>query len=183
MSLSALRAAVVADLAAAVPELRTCAAHGGRFGLPDLKRVAARAPAVLVACLGVVDAVAGHGDTVVMARWAAFVLVTDRPGAARDEGALLLVAEVLRRLAGNRFGDAAENIPRELRAENLYSGPLDQQGVALWGVTWRQPVSLAADTGALADFLRFYADYDLAAPDGQIDATDHVTLPAAEESP
>jgi phage gp37-like protein len=178
VSLLGLRAAIVAGCKAAVPSLRTCEAHGGRFAPEDLKRYATGAPAVLVACLGAVSVEqTAEGEADGMLRWAAFVLATDKAGHPRDAGALAVVEALLSRIPGNRFADAANTIPYDLRADNLYSGAVDKLGIALWAITWRQGTTLGAfDEATLAVFSEFRADWNLAGDPDQIDAQDLVAL-------
>ena len=47
------RDAIVAAIKAALPDLYTCEAHGGRFDLNELTRWSRKAPAVLVAAVSV----------------------------------------------------------------------------------------------------------------------------------
>lgn len=179
MSLITLRDAIAAELAAAIPELKTCEGHGGRFDLQELRRVAAKAPAVFVACLGFGDA-EEEGDTTAELSWAAYVVTKDAPGKPRDEAALAIAQALAVHIPGNRWGlDDAEGRPEGIRGQNLYSDRLDKQGVAMWAISWRQRMNLggAVDSAELAAFVTFHAEHSMAPGDGEPAATDEVTLP------
>jgi hypothetical protein len=52
--------------------------------------------------------------------------------------------------------------PVEVRADNLYSGALDNRLIALWAVTWRQTwTPETIDLTTLGDLLRVVVDYDV----------------------
>ncbi|MDH4122376.1 MAG: hypothetical protein OEV94_11805 [Deltaproteobacteria bacterium] len=183
-----IRDQIVAALAPLVPG-GNCQAHDGRFNLDNLKTLATKTPALLAACLGIPKIeMQSQGDYRLTAQWAVFVLGKDLPAAGgaaktgRGAAALALAQAVLLTTAGNRWGAANTQAPTDLKAENLFSAPADQAaGLALWAVSWRQTVEVqamtAADIAALNDFLRFYADWDLAPKDGTPEAQDHINLP------
>lgn len=181
MSLLTLRQAIVDDLKANVPNLKTCEGHGGRFDATELKRVAMRAPAVFVACLGLADVEEGHDGVAGTLTWGAFVVTRDTPGSSRDQAALAVLQAILVRLPGNRWGlDQAEGRPERVSAQNLYSATVDRLGVALWAVSWRQRMVIGGelDPAMLDVFATFDARYDLdTSQDGEPVAEDTVTMP------
>lgn len=179
MSLVTLRTAIVAGINTGLPSLRDCSAHGGRFSLKELKATAAKAPAVRVACLGINDFVAVPAGVEAMTVWGAFVITRDQPGVGRDAVALTLLAALGVLVPANCWGKSAiASGAVGVRGDNLFSSEIDAQGVALWALTWRHQVTLGtADLATLDDWLRCYVDYDLAAPDGVIDASDHINTP------
>ena len=142
-------AALTEGLSAKLPDLRACEAHRGPVTSREVARLSKRAPAVLAACLGV-TAAAETGDRRVDAtlRLAAFVLTADRAGLPRDRAALSVVEALLEYLPGFHPGAGLPaGAPEGLRAENLFSGPLDRTGVALWAVSWRQTLRLGGAAG------------------------------------
>ncbi len=186
MSLCDLREAVVTALHTAIPQLRTCETHGGRFDAAELRRLAPRSPAVLVATLALDDLRGEHGEYKADVAWAVFVVASDRPGQPRDAAALTVVDALARTIPDNRWGLAeSETVPTRLRAENLYSGDLDKSGVAIWAVSWRQRMVLGQELSA-EDFaaLDRFALCDIKhapGPDGSPVAADLVQLPQEEE--
>lgn len=180
MSLIDFRASIIGHLKdTAVGITENCAPHGGRFTQAELKRLAVKTPAILVACLGLVDIEDNTGGSVdVMASWGAFVVTADRPGVSRDAGALAILTALTQKVPGNKWGRGDVGYPERVRADNLYSGQVEAAGVAMWAVTWQQGITLGGlDASTLDIFATLHADYDLAQPDGQIDASDTVTLP------
>lgn len=171
-----LRRAIVADLSAKLPAV-TVAPLGGRLDEAELKRLAVRAPGVLVALMGV-DGVGSKGGAphATFSLAAIIVCGTGRKGEPAEEGALALVGGVLEALEGNRFGCDVD-APSTVRAENLYSGELDAGHTALWAVTWNQTVDVSNNIRRpeLDDFLRCYVRET---PDGAI--TQKIDLPGPE---
>ncbi|WP_434361057.1 hypothetical protein NF212_21885 [Parasalinivibrio latis] len=45
----------------------------------------------------------------------------------------------------NRWGMAALCGATDVAAENLFSGRIDKQGVAMWAVTWSQSIRIGED--------------------------------------
>lgn len=180
MSLLDLRTAIVDEVRSGLADLirDNCLPHGGRFDKGEIRRLALKSPAVLIACLGLVNAESdGAGAVNATAAWGAFVVTTDKPQLPRDAGALVIVSALTRVVTDNRWGREDTGYPGKLRGDNLYSGQADGAGVALWAVTWQQTITLGAlDESTLDLFATFHADWDLAPADGAIDARDHVTL-------
>ena len=181
MSLETLRQAVVATLDAATPKQVTCAAHGGRFDLNELKRVSAKAPALFVAVLGFGDLKESHGEYEAVVSWAAFVVTRDAPRVHRDKAAVALVDALALIVPDNTWGtDACLNTPQNVRGDNLFNSTVDKAGVAMWAVSWRQSMRFAQamTEEALASldlFEIFDAKYPVA--DDAPVAEDNVTLP------
>ena len=150
--------AVAVEIKEWIPELKTCQPHDGRFSEREVKRFVLSAPAVLVACLGAVS-IQDRGDQSIesVRQWAAFVLTDDCPGLTRGEAArnlvdaleLLILRGIVRtdedtgvRSLSNRWGLTGVGPAERVQSQNLYSGMIDEEGVALWAVTWRQTVRI-----------------------------------------
>ncbi len=143
-----LRDAVVASLAAKIPTVRV-EAHGGTFDLPEIKRYAAIAPALVVSVVGCAKGYRfGDGRWCVPVNFAVVVVAKDTPSAdrasivGRDTAAMLLATAVELAVQGNRFGLEGVGQPEELTARNEYSGKVDETGIALWQVNWRSDARL-----------------------------------------
>lgn len=179
MSLLAVRDRIVSTLKAGVPGLRSVVPHAGRFTAEDLSRYSQQAPVGIVSCLAASKIDEEGGSVTPHARWAAFVLTRDTPNSKRHDAAIAFAQAILLEVAGNRWGLEGVHRPAALQLENLYAGPIDKAGVALWAVTWIQAVDLElTDAAALAALTKVHADYDLAPADGTIAAADDVTLEA-----
>lgn len=170
MSILALRTAIVDAIDTGIPALRTCQAHGGRFDVEELRRWAIQAPAVVVACLGSKDVNTYSGQVVGRLQFVAYVITAGTSAAPRSEAILTLAESVAALAANNAWAYADAQAPAEIRIDNLYSGTLDKQGVALWAVTWTQRVDLEVfDSSTLDDFDTLYTDYDTAPADGTLE--------------
>ncbi len=177
MTLHDLRTAIIAALAAGFPAGTAVDEYGGRLTPEEIKRIAAQAPAVKVAILGVDEAKdTPSGRVEVTAVCGAFLITKSKPGSPRDAAALILVSGALALIPGNLWGLEDTQIPQAVRAQNLFSGELDKTAVALWGITWRQEISVGGiDEATLDDFITFHATWDMAPPDAQTDAEDNLT--------
>ena len=142
--LADLPGAIAARLHQLLPGLRQCEGMEGRFDLDELKSVTARAPAVLVARLGssMPRPLAGprwHYDL----RMAAFVVTKDALGdPKRDLAAAAICQELLIRIPGTTWGLADCGTARDVADQSLSGSSLKARGIALWAVTWTQPVVL-----------------------------------------
>lgn len=157
------RAAVVGDLAEWLGTDVRVEAHGGRFDRNELSRHSRRAPAVLVAAMGIPEVADTPQPATPTLQFTAFVMTRDAPGAPRDTQALTLVESVLRRLPGSRWGLARGQRPERINAENLYSGEIDQIGIAMWAISWRQALTLrpVKDVAELGDFAIYAAEHQV----------------------
>ncbi len=153
--------------------------HRGEFTYENLQGIAARPMTCLVSFLGVKEADLQAGEVRCRCQFGAFVLTTDRPKMSRDSAALVIVTRLLMVVPGNLWG-LDISAPENVAASNLYPAG-DAQNLALWAITWEQPVAFDVtdinDSEALDNFLKWYADWDLGpVPDGQIEARDEVEL-------
>lgn len=188
MSVLALRAAVVAGLATSLPQLAgktvKVDSHAGRFDAAELKRISAQAPAVFVAVIGLADMTESCGEVSATCQVLAIVVCKDAPSLPRDLAALGMMEALAKIVPGNDWNGAAEKAPEDIRCDNLFSATLDQAGVAMWGVAWRQRATVARTgvTGSeegLDLFLQYHMETELAK--GAPVAVDDVTLPSGEE--
>jgi len=188
MSVLALRESVVAELKARLPKLAgktvKVEAHAGRFDAAELKRISAQAPAVFVAVLGLADISESCGEVSATCQILAIVVCKDATALPRDLAALGMMEAMAKIVPGNVWGGAAEKTPEDIRCDNLFSATLDQAGVAMWGVAWRQRATVARTsvTGSedgLDWFLHYHMETELAK--GAPVAVDDVTLPSGEE--
>jgi hypothetical protein len=178
MSLATARSAVVSglqktlkeQLPPALAKALTVEAHPGEFDIAELRRLSKRTPAVCVALLGVGNVVSHGGEKAAEALFGVYVLAAGGlKGEARDLVALSLLPSVLARIEGNRWGlEAAETIPQQIKADNLFSGTLDSLHVALWAVSFRQRITISAGLSfALAAVTHNEVDAALAKETGQ----------------
>ena len=134
------------------PGLKTCEVHDGRFDLGELRRVSTRTPAIFVACLGTLEVESrGTGQVDAVKQLAAYVITRNSVGLPRGQAARNLVDGLeIYLLRGReedarpgRWGLSGVGPAERIRAQNLYSGPIDKQGIALWAVSWQQKLLLS----------------------------------------
>ena len=137
-------AAIVTVLTTAFPAW-TVEAHGGTFTERELPLLLAKVPCILLSVQGFPQFLP-HGPQ----RWSAeldlavTIFSRDEPDVSRAEQALEAAFTLLTLLPGQRWGlDAAKPpVADSLRADNLYSGYVNNLRVALWSVAWKQPFIL-----------------------------------------
>jgi hypothetical protein len=180
ITLADIQAAMVATFNSQLPQLKTCEAHEGRFDANELKRVAARCPALYVACLGLGQPTTEGGGVEAPTRWGVFAVTKDnrKPGDRIDQ-ALNLVQAATVILAQQDWGlSATYSDPTRVSSQNLFSSNTSAQGVSMWAVTWTQQFELedGLDWDSLNDFLT--AAGESTTTDGAAITTEQ-TLPGA----
>ncbi len=124
-------------------QTRDVTSHPGRFTETELSRLLTKKTAVRIAIENTQRiTVTGQGLREARLLMAAYVICSDTTATPRNESALALTEAIVSLLPFNRFG--ADNLkpvePGTISADNLYSGEVDRQGIALWGVSWEQVV-------------------------------------------
>ena len=166
MSLLTLRDGILAGFTEAfaeyAPKKVKVSAHDGRFGVEDMRRYGADAPAIVVALLGIPRIGPAAGLIRMDTRWAAFVVTNDVGSLKRGPAALAIVGALARVIPGNTFGADDASEPSDVQAENLFSAEIDRHGIALWGVTWTQQLHVKAlDDAELEAFELMEVEYHL----------------------
>jgi len=135
---------MASDIKSKLPDLRDCRPHAGRFDLAELRRVAAKTPAVFIACLGVRESkMIESGECDADLVMAAFVVTADVKGLPRDVAALNIIEFLLMYIPGKQWGLEGKAFQaRDVQAQNMYSGDVDKAGIAMWAASWRQKVLL-----------------------------------------
>ncbi|MFD2177749.1 phage protein Gp37 [Veronia pacifica] len=146
MRLLALRHAIITNIKEALPELSAVDAHPGRFNLDELRRIATKLPAVRVAIMAVSKAAPVQtGERQLTVKLAAFVMTSDRRKLPKDESALAIVEALLALVPGHHWGMGKLSGASTPKAENLFSGKVDKQGVAMWAISWEQVITVGDD--------------------------------------
>jgi hypothetical protein len=175
-TITAERGIIKDAIKAGVTTFKTVDVHGGRFGADSLRRYAALAPAALVANLGISGFEEDGSELVAVCRWGVYVLTRGSSQISRDSQALALIEALAILVRGNFWGDTARSRPKNISAENLFSGELDKSGVALWAMTWAQELEIEEiDVLELDDFETYHAQWDLPDYDEDLVTEDHIT--------
>ncbi|MDI3259694.1 MAG: hypothetical protein QJR02_08360 [Sinobacteraceae bacterium] len=179
MDFAGFRAQLAADLVQAVPTGVKVGEHPGRFDLAEVERYSVEAPCVRVALLSAADADLAEPYSDV--ECSAYILTKTGKAGLADKQLLTLgvgLSAYLRYFAVG--GDDAQS-PQQIKFTNLYSTSVGKDGIALGAVTWRQRIPLAAPpaAGSLADFLKFYADWNVGQDAASPEAEDRVDYPSS----
>lgn len=118
--------------------------HPGRFTDDELGRLVRKNQCVRVAIEQTPGiSVAGNGRKEFVVLFAAFIITADKKGSDRHQAALDITEKVAEILPFNRWSNEPEFMavePSTIAAENLYSGTIEKQGIALWAVSWTQKI-------------------------------------------
>lgn len=140
---NAYRAAVVATVRTAMPDLRECAEQFGRFDLGELETNSVWPPAVRIAVLNakVKPAAAGQPDADLTC--AAFVITE---GKDRDRQAWA-IAEAIAVLLhpGQLFGVFKMGGPTQVQIQPVISAKVKAKAVSIIAVEWRQELRQLGD--------------------------------------
>lgn len=141
--LFALPGLVAEKIAKVLPELRQCEGISGPFDLEELKATPVRAPAVLVARLGGQQKPTWTGPHFgYRLAMAAYVVTRDVAGLHRDAACGAIVQAILGLLPDANWGQVGVGPAEDVQDRSLATRAVKQSGVALWAVTWVQPVTL-----------------------------------------
>ena len=166
------------------PVLRTADSVPGPLNSEEtLKKMLRAAPAVFVLFAGGRNPAPGKNLPEIQGRWVLYIVTAHaggqadrRRGDGRQIGAYEIIEQLVPLLDG--FCPANESALDLVDINNLYSGSIDNQGVALYALTFsvRMDLSALPDSSTLDDFLTAHVDYDIN-QDGTVDAQSDITLP------
>lgn len=202
MGILTIENALIARIATVLGnKVKTVESLPGDWDDDMLKRLLRQVPGVFVAFAGGGAKSVGANSPDIDAQWIVYVATGHASGeAARRRGDALQVGayELIQLVvpALHLHTIAGEGTLMLARVENLYTGMVDRQGVAIYAMTFQMPmpISMDLDLAVLDDFETFDAQYDIAPHtlaehqkwlDGDYatsnpDAQDTVTLPIIE---
>lgn len=141
-----LAARVISAVKTAAPDLRTCKARAGALTAKELDDLGAASPAVIVSWLGARPAAQRTGPQPSFdLGMAAYVITKDRLGLDRETAAAALSALLMTLIPDRTWGRAEAGEATNVRLESLVTDAVRNAGIALWAVTWSQPVALAVE--------------------------------------
>ena len=115
--------------------------HPGQFTEAELTRLVRKKRAVRVAIETMPEmAISGPGQLRASLQFSAAIVCADTLTAPRHLAALAITQDILEILPHNRWGVRylGPALPKSIRADNLYSGAIDSQGLSLWSISWQQ---------------------------------------------
>ncbi|HHY0486353.1 TPA: hypothetical protein ACVU4X_002987 [Vibrio parahaemolyticus] len=153
--------------------------HVGRFDKPaDIKRwMSNRDGGIRIAALRVKSYETIGGRLIGNVDFAAYVFTAEQYGYQKDIRAEVITGRLVRSLMGFDALPTAYSQVADVRSDNLYSGNVDELGLAIWAVTWSQQWYLDEELnlGTLDDFLTFGMNGEL--EDGAPTIDGEVILP------
>lgn len=169
MSLLAIEDNLIATIKSIVTDkVRTVDSLPGDWDDETLKRLLRLMPGVFVVFAGGAPERAGGTSAQLNSVWLVYAATAHasgeaarRRGDARQVGAYELLELLVPRLHGHTVPN--EGTLSFARIENLYTGAIDKQGVAVYAATFNMPIALPSnlDPALLDAFERFEAQYDI----------------------
>lgn len=165
---------------AGVAQVNLIERHIGRFNeVSEVNRyLSGKTGGIRVCALRVTNIQQQAGGVVGTVDFAAYIMTTDHFGYSRDTRAEVITGLVTRLLCRRTAGKEmqAESAPKEIRADNLYSGNIDDLGVCIWCVTWSQQYRTdeEIDISTMDDFLTLGLNMPSADGSPSLDAEIHV---------
>jgi len=150
------------------------AAHPGSFDVTEIRRLATQTPAILTSFMRYTD----EDHTVEFVSW---VLYRADSKDRLYDGALKIVSALIP-VIGDLDADWSIGSGKDIAAECLYSGTLDQINITLWGVKWKWHVSelplnnADSEGGTSLSDLEYFEGYDATHNIGSAVAEDNVNL-------
>jgi hypothetical protein len=123
----------------------TLLTHDGRFDLGELKRWAVQAPCAILTLVTMSPVTQPESlpfEVTVRLGWALYLVAKNTPSVKRGDTCVGMLDTVLNSIRINEVWKNKARVIKNLRAESLYSGVLDQTGVAIWAMLWDQAFDL-----------------------------------------
>lgn len=123
-----------------VGKIQTVERHVGRFDTPaEVKRwLSNRDGGVRIAALRTSGNEVIGGRLIGMVDFVAYIFTADQFGYPRDARAEVIAGKLVNSLVRKAAPTSAYERASNVRSDNLYSGKIDELGVAIWTVTWSQ---------------------------------------------
>lgn len=142
--LTALPNKICGEVRRVLPDLRSCDPHAGKFDLDELKKRGIPTPGVLVSVMGGREAQHASGGWIGFNLSCTAYIVTHHNPALPRNVAAANIATALARLIGNNDWSLPDcGTTRDLRLHVLDTVQVRSAGLALWALTWLQPVTLS----------------------------------------
>jgi len=123
-----------------VGKIQAVERHVGRFDTPaEVKRwLSNRDGGVRIAALRTSGNEVIGGRLIGMVDFVAYIFTADQFGYPRDARAEVIAGKLVNSLVRKAAPTSAYERASNVRSDNLYSGKIDELGVAIWTVTWSQ---------------------------------------------
>lgn len=162
-----------------IDKIQSVERHIGRFDKPeDVKRwLSNRDGSVRITALRVTEYANTAGSLSGKVNFVAYVFTTDQYGYAKDQRCEVIAGQLVQAIMLRGALPTADSNVESVRSDNLYSGSIDELGIAIWSVTWSQwwPMDEPLDPSTLDDFITFSLEGDMG--DGSPPIEGEVKLP------
>lgn len=149
-----------------VDKVQSVERHIGKFDKPEeVKRwMGNRDGGIRVAAVRIPKMENIGSELIGTINFAAYVFMTDMWGHSKDVRAEVVTAKVAQAIMSRGWHKTynAKSTALDVRADNLYSGKIDELGVSIWVVTWTQDWRL--DVEINLDELDPFLTFDFKAP-------------------
>lgn len=183
MSLDTILDDMASVLQTKLPELTRASLFGGRMDIEEMRRHSKGLPAAFVACTATRDGSMQYGKFACRGLFVVIIAVRSRPeGQAvpqdRAHNIVRLLSRALKAVASAKNWGNAEvtSVPAKVASTNPYSTKADENGLALWAITWEQDLELIGDPAPaeLPDLTEIHADWKMAESTQPEDAEDDI---------
>lgn len=143
-----LRSAIVADLKAAMPFIKTVEEYGGQFSGSDVRRVSSGHHAIYASIMGApTSGGEASGQRMHKVAVSLFVLATKVGKISRDDAALAIAENCATLAHVHRWTnwEGRLSFPDQVKIARIGANSLEAKGVTLMAVTWQQNVALGVD--------------------------------------
>ena len=134
------KAAIVAKISTAMPELKECKTIGGRFNLDVLLKHSFKTPAVQFGVLKSPISIKASTQISLKSNCAAYVVTAGKEN-ERDEQAWVIAEAIAVMLANDRPWAIKLGLPEKIEIEPMISADFKRQGITLIAVTWTQSIN------------------------------------------
>lgn len=145
--------------AADIDKVQTVERHIGRFDKPqEIRRwLSNRDGGIRIAALRVTSYEKVGNRLVGNVDFAAYVFAADQYSYEKDVRAEVITGRLVRAIMDKSALPTAFSQVSNVRSDNLYSGSVDELGLAIWSVTWSQHwyIDEEINLGTLDDFVTF----------------------------
>jgi hypothetical protein len=151
--------------AQAIDKVAEVVRHVGRFDKPsEIKRwLTQKTGGIRISAMRVRNLVQVGGQLTGDVEFVAYVFCTEQFGYTRDQRAEVIAGRLAKALLANKGVPTANKKATNLNMDNLYSGQVDELGLAIWSVTWVQNwvLDIPIDSADLDNFVSFHHEADI----------------------
>lgn len=183
MSIDKIVDDIAAHLKAELTELKTSELAGGKIDLVEMRRRAVHLPAAFVACVRTRGGSSKYGKFSTRGIFLVVLVVESGPGGQATpqdhaHAVLQLLTRALKVIGDAKTwgNDEVVSTPDKIDSDNPYNKKADENGVALWVITWEQDLELVEQPppADLPDLTSIHTDWKMVESTRPEDAEDDI---------